>query len=243
MIEIENLTVCGLEAAVRGMRNPMNSWDAADGYYASDIQASAFGPGRDEFSDVLESDYRLGERDKTLACKLSEAALEDGNYSHSKYRRFITVTCDIVAPLYWWKEMDQYKVGTVTNSCSTMHKITSKEFVIDDFSTEHLCPGMKSFFNETLENLNSLRDIYLKWDLYSVEERQRLLEMYPHSKKDVWYNIIQLLPSSYNQRRTWMANYEVISNIIHQRLGHKLDEWRQFTAIMYENLPYRELLI
>ena len=216
MIKIENFEIYGLRAAVRGMRNPMNSWDK------SDSERDGFG-GADGFT--------VGTNDLGLMKRLIKGGTE-----HRKFLRMITVTTDIVAPLYWWKEFDTYKVGTVANSCSTMHKIHSKEFTLEDFSCEHLV-GFDDYnhpFNEgyhikhhfmnvlkdTITTLNAARKLYL-------ETNDKLF----------WWQMIQLLPSSYNQRRTVQLNYEVLLAQYHQRKGHKLDEWRQYCEWV-ESLPY-----
>lgn len=192
MIKIENTEVHGFEAAIRGMRNPMNSWDKSDSYPEEITSGETF--------------FRVGDNDLGLMMRLAAAGPE-----HRKFMRFITVTTDITAPLYWWKEFDTYKVGTVANSCSTMHKIHAKEFEYGDFSTEHLLPRMVEVLNLIITHLN----------IYRIKFIQT-------KDKNCWWQMIQLLPSSYNQRRTVMLNYETLCNIYRQRLGHKLDEWRYF---------------
>ena len=203
MLKIENTEVYGWEAAIRGMRNPMNSWEQSDSNF--------WGSGNMEFT--------LGEKDIDLMRRLRKAGTD-----HRKFMRMITVSCDLVAPLYWWKEYDTYKVGTVANSCSTMHKIHAKEFTLDDFSHEHLLPGALDVLNDTIVHLNFCR----KWFLSTKD-------------KAWWWQMIQLLPSSYNQRRTVMLNYEVLTNIYKSRKNHKLDEWRTFCEWI-EGLPYSELI-
>lgn len=203
MIKIENINVFGFEAAVRGMRNPMNSWDKSDSDY------------RNEFEDS----FYLGENDLALMKKLVKAGTD-----HRKFMRFITVSMDITAPLYWWKEFDTYKVGTVRNSCSTMHKIAAKEFAIEDFSVEHLLAENTVYFGKTIERLNNARNKFLET-----------------KDKEYWWQLIQLLPSSYNQRATVQLNYEVLRNIYHSRKAHKLDEWVEFCKEI-EYLPYSELI-
>ena len=184
MIEITNTEVMGWQHAIRGMRNPLNSWKMSD-----------------------SADGIIGETDKDLMIRLSNAGTD-----HRKYMRMITVYLDINAPLYWWKEYDTYKVGTVANSCSTMHKIQAKEFVIDDFSHEHLnSESINKILMPTIEMLNQYR-------LKFIETKD----------KDYWWQMIQLLPSSFNQKRTVLLNYEVLANIYKSRKGHKLDEWRTF---------------
>ena len=184
MIEITNTEVMGWQHAIRGMRNPLNSWKMSD-----------------------SADGIIGEKDRDLMTRLSNAGTD-----HRKYMRMITVYLDINAPLYWWKEYDTYKVGTVANSCSTMHKIQAKEFVIDDFSHEHLnSESINKILVPTIEMLNQYR-------LKFIETKD----------KDYWWQMIQLLPSSFNQKRTVLLNYEVLANIYKSRKGHKLDEWRTF---------------
>lgn len=203
MIKIENVEVYGWEAAIRGMRNPMNSWDKSD---------SQFNIG---YSDT---GMWLGANDLKLMKTLSKA----GN-DHGKFLRMINVTVDITAPLYWWKEFDTYKVGTVANSCSTMHKIHAKEFTLDDFSHEHLFDGWDS----SLAVLERLIETLNWW-------RKKFLET---NDKIYWWQMIQLLPSSYNQKRTVQLNYQVLKNMYHARKNHKLDEWREFCK-WCETLPY-----
>ena len=212
MIKVENIDTWGFEHAIRGMRNPLNSWGKSDSY---------FGCGENkcrrctDYCDWREQNYILGENDFGLMRKLFKAGDE-----HRKYLRQIFVSMDIVAPLYWWKEFDTYKVGTVANSCSTMHKIHAKEFELDDFSHEHLLNGRLETLEYIIADLNYSREIYLET-----------------KDKDYWWQMIQLLPSSYNQRRTVTMNYENAVNMIHQRENHKLDEWREFTNILCD-LPH-----
>lgn len=208
MIKIENMCACNWETAIRGMRNPMNSWDKSDSYYTDGV-------------------YILGPNDLKLAKQLATAGSD-----HGKFLRMIIFSCDITAPLYWWKGMDTYKVGTVRNSCSTMHKITEKEFTVDDFSVEHLDHFSLTQLKYIIGRLNANRSEYLCWD---PKDETAL------PKKDYWWQLIQLLPSSYNQRATWTANYEVLRNIYHARKNHKLDEWHKFCD-MIEELPYSELI-
>ena len=208
MIEIENVEVVGWEHAIRGMRNPMNSWDKSDSII-------------DEIGL-----YEIGNNDLDLMKRLRDAGTD-----HRKFMRMIVVYADVTAPLYWWKEADTYKVGTVRNSCSTMHKITEKEFTLDDFSHEHLIVAGLNSLNRTIEDLNACRNGYLNEDISKN----------PEWKKEVWWQIIQLLPSSYNQRATLMLNYEVLANIYHSRKAHKLDEWVEFCKWI-ESLPYSELI-
>ena len=224
MIKIEKTDVYGWEAAIRGMRNPLNSWDKMDsGLKEITIDG--------HFDGV---DFVVGENDHDLMMRLAK-----GGSVHAKYRRMITVTCDITAPLYWWKEFDTYKVGTVANSCSTMHKIHAKEFTLDDFSCEHLADDMadnnilfslefihtpKDVFSLTVDALNVYRDEYLKT-----------------KDKKYWWQMIQLLPSSYNQKRTVQMNYEVLVGMYRDRKNHKLDCWKDFCKWI-ETLPYSEII-
>lgn len=202
-----------MEFVIEGMRNPKNSWDRSDSGVINEIVNEKF----------------IGPNDLTLMQKLSAAGTE-----HRKYMRMIPVMVRITAPLYWWKEFDTYKVGTVANSCSTMHKITEKEFDIYDFSMEHLNEISINLMDAIVEELNVLRTHYLEWDEHS--------EDLPYdSKKDIWWQMIQLLPSSYNQTRNVMLNYEVLANIYRQRRNHKLNEWRTFCSWI-EVLPYSELI-
>ena len=204
MIKVENIEVWGFKHAIRGMRNPMNSWDKSDSYFRG------------------ETSWSVGKNDLDLMRRLYKAGTE-----HRKYLRQISVSMDITAPLYWWKEFDTYKVGTVANSCSTMHKIHDKFFDVDDFSCEHLqgfwdSPDAeyREALKTTIRALNNAREIYLKT-----------------KDKKYWWYMIQLLPSSYNQRRTITMNYENVMTIIKQRTGHKLDEWNQFVETL-KGLPY-----
>ena len=218
MIQISNTETYGWEAAIRGMRNPMNSWDKSDSY---------FGPGYLEDEDTYINNF-IGANDYDLMTRLRNAGTD-----HRKYMRMITVYCDITAPLYWWKEFDTYKVGTVANSCSTMHKIQAKEFTIDDFSHEHLIDTC--LLEAVINELNIYRDIYNNYDKQTDEYKAE------YSKKDIWWQMIQLLPSSYNQKRTVMMNYEVLANMYKSRKQHKLDEWREL-CVWIERLPYSKLI-
>ena len=238
MIKFENVEVLGWEAAIRGMRNPMNSWDKSD---------SGFGCGNDKeyFCENCSSSfhctsrtttYNIGSNDLKLMHTLCKAGSD-----HRKFMRMINVSVDITAPLYWWKEFDTYKVGTVANSCSTMHKIHAKEFTIDDFSHEHLIteekplveggadapepPNAIWLMHRTIQTLNQYRDLYLQT-----------------KDKKYWWQMIQLLPSSYNQKRTVMLNYEVLANIYKSRKNHKLDEWSVGFIDWIKGLPYSELI-
>lgn len=232
MIKIENVDVVGWESAIRGMRNPMNSWHKSDSYYHCEIEEGVESCEECQWCpNPNDKHLVVGENDLDLMKRLVKAGTD-----HRKFMRMIVVYVDITAPLYWWKEADTYKVGTVRNSCSTMHKITGKEFTLDDFSHEHLIPEAVSFLNDIIDCLNDARKAYLYYD----EEKDKLTV--DIDKKGLWWNIIQLLPSSYNQKATLMLNYEVLANMYHSRKNHKLDEWREFCKWI-ETLPYSELII
>ena len=229
MIKLENVEVVGWEAAIRGMRNPMNSWWKSDSGWSSDwpytIDPSAKGH---IFVDSDVEGYMelaIGPNDQNLMMTLRNAGTD-----HRKFMRMITVYLDITAPLYWWKEFDTYKVGTVANSCSTMHKIAAKEFTLEDFSFDHLINEYIDYYNPSTLNQKIVGCLN--------ECRKKYLET---KDKKYWWQMIQLLPSSYNQRRTIMLNYEVLANIYESRKGHKLDEWRDFCKWI-ETLPYSELI-
>ena len=225
MIKIENTEVIGWEAAIRGMRNPLNSWEKSDSkWYSIGIPTSNPAAINDKY---LSQKYCIGDNDLDLMKRLRNAGTD-----HRKFMRMITVYVDITAPLYWWKEFDTYKVGTVANSCSTMHKIHAKEFTLEDFSCEHLFDTPESEFNDSMDVLKEVIDILNLYRDHFVKN--------PH-RKDYWWQLIQLLPSSYNQRRTVMLNYEVLANIYKSRRNHKLDEWHVFCEWI-ENLPYSELI-
>ena len=212
MIKVEHIDVRGMHAAIRGMRNPMNSWDRSDSY---DVDLDEGGP----------SIYIIGDADLKLMKQLLQAGPE-----HRKYLRMIMVYMDITAPLYWWKEYDTYKVSTVANSCSTMHKITSKPIEVSDFSMDD--------FYITGEGID-LKDCFIN----VVADCEMLRMKYLETKdKRYWRGLIQLLPSSYNQKRTVMFNYETALSMIRQRSGHKLDEWREFVQVL-QDLPYMKILV
>lgn len=218
-IKIENVALpspAQMEAVIRGMRNPMNSWTNSDSF-ATYIEDP-------ETLNTADFEYFLGEADETLMRKLANAG-----EPHRKYMRMMPVYLDITAPLYWWKEFDTYKVGTVANSCSTMHKIAAKEFTLDDFSCEHLEGPWLNQLKETIKLLNEARESF-NWGIESV-----------HNAKTYWWQMIQLLPSSYNQKRTVMLNYEVLANIYYYRKNHKLDCWQEFCKWI-ETLPYSYLI-
>lgn len=219
MIKVENIETWGFEHAIRGMRNPLNSWEKSDSYKTHIEDA--------ETLETADYQFFVGENDLKLMKKLYK-----GGSEHRKYLRQIFVSMDITAPLYWWKEFDTYKVGTVANSCSTMHKIADKEFDFDDFSCEHLVEDGLELLGKTIEGMNAARAAYLHFD-----EAKGKLKPGLNSKKDVWWQMIQLLPSSYNQRRTVTMSYENVMTIIKQRTGHKLDEWNDFVKTL-EELPY-----
>ena len=222
MIRIENTGVYGFEAAIRGMRNPMNSWEKSDSFIRTCSKGDL-----DRLCDKNCQDpycsgpniSGIGKNDLDLMIRLRNAGTD-----HRKFMRMITVTADITAPLYWYKEYDTYKVGTVANSCSTMHKIQAKEFTLDDFSHEYLNEKSLYMLNDTIQYLNAVREAFIET-----------------KDKHYWWQMIQLLPSSYNQRRTVQLNYAVLKNIYHARKGHKLDEWNQFCQWI-EGLPYSELI-
>lgn len=201
MLKIENVSTSGWKAAVRGMRNPKNSWAQIDS------------------AVVNGNGFVIGNNDYDLMYRLASAGTD-----HGKFMRMIHVQCDVTAPLYWWKEADQYKVGTVTDSCSTMHKIHAKEFTLDDFSREHLNDESTEYLSELVDLLNRYRELFLK-----------------DKNKSWWWQMIQLLPSSYNQLRTWDLNYAVLQNIYHARRNHKLDEWHTFCDWI-ELLPCSDLI-
>ena len=246
MIKLENTEVLGWEAAIRGMRNPMNSWGKSDSLFKEGDS-----PDEDGFMDTV---YRslsgklygkddehdpviVGDNDHKLMMNLAKAGSVD-----AKYRRMIIVTVDITAPLYWWKEFDTYKVGTVANSCSTMHKIQAKEFTLEDFSYEHLM-----MFEDYAMDIPDDGDIAIGGDFRTALEVTIMAlndarELYLKTKdKRYWWQMIQLLPSSYNQRRTMMLNYEVLAGIYPKRKNHKLDEWHDVCAWI-ESLPYSEII-
>jgi len=217
MIKVENIDVFNFEGAIRGMRNPMNSWNK------SDSEWRIYTP---EYPHLSEAKYEIGKNDLNLMRTLYNAGSE-----HRKYLRQIFVSMDITAPLYWWKEFDTYKIGTTADSCSTMHKIAAKRFELDDFSHEHLKEDSYQILNNVCEILNDWRYIYLNGSAWCEKH-----------DKEVWWQMIQLLPSSYNQKRTVTMNYENVVTMIRQRTGHKLDEWNQFVEIL-KNLPYIKEII
>lgn len=239
MLKFEHTEVVGWEAAIRGMRNPLESWEKSDsdyrkalskkcdecGKYMLPNEDSCDGCWINNYTPPYK-DFAVGPNDLDLMKRLRNAGTD-----HRKFMRMIVVYVDLTAPLYWWKEFDTYKVGTVANSCSTMHKITAKEFALEDFSHEHLIVAGLNSLKRTIDDLNSAREGYL-------DER---IKQNPEWRKEVWWQMIQLLPSSYNQKRTVMLNYEVLANIYKSRRNHKLDEWHTFCDWI-EELPYSELI-
>lgn len=224
MLKIENTEVVGWEAAIRGMRNPKNSWARSDSFkHTANWEMYRFNEGEPE----------IGDNDLNLMTTLRNAGTD-----HRKYLRMIAVYFDLTAPLYYWKEFDTYKVGTVANSCSTMHKIADKEFTLEDFSHEHLVNEGVRLLSTLIDCLNQARDVYNNYDKYITEGK---LGSQITDKKQVWWQMIQLLPSSYNQKRTIMLNYEVLANMYKSRKNHKLDEWHTFCDWI-KSLPYSELI-
>ena len=233
MIKIENVEIMGWDHAIRGMRNPMNSWSKSD---SGICKGGDDGIGcencanYDSCEHTYDHSWQLGKADHDLMMRLAA-----GGPTHAKYRRMIMVYVDITAPLYWWKEFDTYKVGTVANSCSTMHKIAAKEFTMDDFSHEHL------FISRNVPN--QFRTTSKDWLLKTIQILNDWRKLYLKTKdKRYWWQMIQLLPSSYNQKRTVMLNYEVLAGIYPMRKNHKLDEWVEFCKWI-ETLPYSEIII
>ena len=235
MLKIENFEVMGWEHAIRGMRNPMNSWEKSDSdmcdYELHNVEIT---PGVTSLKWRQCKPYiYLGENDHDLMMRLRKAGTD-----HRKFMRMITVYLDITAPLYWWKEFDTYKVGTVVNSCSTMHKIHAKEFTLEDFSCEYLIKESIEELQNVIDKLNYFRDKFINWKEsdFFIDNDQQLVD-----RKVIWWQMIQLLSSSYNQKRTVMLNYEVLANIYKSRKDHKLDEWRTLCHWI-EELPYSELI-
>ena len=234
MIKLEHCVLPSpeqMEFIIEGMRNPKNSWDRSD----SETYAAIGKFNLSNCEEISITDFLLGKNDHELMSCLAKAGTE-----HRKYMRMMPVYVRITAPLYWWKEFDTYKIGTVRNSCSTMHKITEKEFALDDFSTEHLIKGALLPFKKEIGFLNELRNWFLKYDHMNDSDKSHFDSMIK-SKKDIWWQLIQLLPSSYNQTANVMLNYEVLCDIYRQRKNHKLDEWREFCEFI-EHLPYSELI-
>lgn len=250
MLKIENVEIAGWEAAIRGMRNPKNSWGRGDSKWCNNIpKVRDVATGVESFV-YLKCDpyYSIGPNDHNLMMNLAK-----GGPVHAKYRRMITVYLDITAPLYWWKEFDTYKVGTVANSCSTMHKIHDKEFTLEDFSCEHLIDeynvcdirtddydgpdNPKDMLKLIIDILNEARQLYIETRYKPMKEEAKRAPL----MKKYWWQMIQLLPSSYNQKRTICLNYEVLHHIYHDRRNHKLDEWH-VVCDWIESLPYSEII-
>lgn len=247
MLKIENISVMGWEDAIRGMRNPKNSWARSD---SGVCKGGDSGIGCENCclegccGHDFDHSFQIGKNDHELMMQLASAGPV-----HGKFRRMIIVYMDITAPLYWWKEFDTYKVGTVANSCSTMHKIHAKEFELDDFSHEHLLsPGE---LLRTIRLLNYYRILYLYGGELSMHDGVEWVDyitgtcvsrVFQPKDKEVWWQMIQLLPTSYNQKRTVMLDYEVLANIHQYRRNHKLDEWHTFCDTI-ENLPYSEIIL
>lgn len=231
MLKVENVETYGWEAAIRGMRNPMNSWEKSDSCYSiDDLSNEGYIKIEEYFDYAGYMDYYIGQKDKKLMLDLCK-----GGPVHAKFRRMLTITMDITAPLYWWKEFDTYKVGTVANSCSTMHKIHAKEFELDDFSYEHLFDFEPANIITNQTALDCLANTIGYLNYY----REKFLET---KDKAYWWQLIQLLPSSYNQKRTVQLNYEVAHNIYISRKDHKLDCWRTLCDVL-KNLPLAKGLI
>ena len=228
MISFEKTEVVGIEHTIRGMRNPMNSWEKSDSYmnYSVDFENK-----EDEIIEVRYPYYRVGAVDVNLMQRLAKAGTD-----HRKFMRMLVVYVDITAPLYWWKEFDTYKVGTVANSCSTMHKIHSEKITLDDFSVDNL--GL--VLSDT--DYEDDRCRFVDWFCHVVDMCEQLRTLFVETKDErYWRALIQLLPESYNQKRTIMLNYEVLANIYRSRRGHKLEEWRDFCKWI-ESLPYSDII-
>lgn len=264
MIKLEKTQVVGLEPAIRGMRNPMNSWEKSDTVFFDEEDQWTINGYSGENPHPDASGYNIGPDDRDLMMRLAK-----GGSVHAKYRRMIVVYVDITAPLYWWKEFDTYKVGTVANSCSTMHKIQAKPFELDDFSYDHLfsedqpddeknamlratLPSEKyddeeiyplDILDQTIDMLNKCRTSFNVAIRYLKEATtEEDIQYWTRKKKKYWWQMIQLLPSSYNQKRTIMLNYEVLAGIYLSRKDHKLDEWHDFCDWI-NDLPYSEVII
>ncbi len=226
MIKLEHVVLASpeqMEFIIEGMRNPMNSWDKSDSYENYEAEYDDDLPG----VEIHHPYFRIGAGDNSLMQRLANAGTD-----HRKFMRMMPVYVRITAPLYWWKEFDTYKVGTVANSCSTMHKIMDKEFTLEDFSVERMSDYLLVGVEALVDTLNTLRDLYINYDKYDDPETP---------KQKIWDSVIQLLPSSYNQTRNVMMNYEVMANIYKSRKDHKLDEWREFCRWI-EHLPFHELI-
>lgn len=242
MIKLEHAVLASPEQMmfiIEGMRNPMNSWEKSDSNVCSkSLPCHSCHENRNSCKKNIDSGFVIGEKDHSLMQRLANAGTD-----HRKFMRMMPVYVRITAPLYWWKEFDTYKIGTVSNSCSTMHKIAEKEFAMEDFSCEHLTndPGESALpplaiLKMTIDALNAYRTLYL-----GASSPDGSIGI-PENRKDIWWQMIQLLPSSYNQTRNVMMNYEVLANIYKSRKNHKLDEWREFCKWI-EELPYSELIV
>ena len=226
MIKLEHVVLASpeqMEFIIEGMRNPMNSLDKSDSYINYEVEYDDYLP----WVETHHPYFRVGAADVDLMQRLANAGTD-----HRKFMRMMPVYVRITAPLYWWKEFDTYKVGTVANSCSTMHKIMDKEFTLEDFSVERMSDYLLVGVEALVDALNTLRDLYINYDKYDDPETP---------KQKIWDSVIQLLPSSYNQTRNVMMNYEVLANIYKSRKDHKLDEWREFCQWI-ESLPFHELM-
>lgn len=229
MLTVENVKTEGWQAAIRGMRNPLNSWDKSDSMFGEE---TAYIEGRPpEHATYL----CLGANDRDLMRRLLK-----GGPDHAKFRRTIIITCDVEAPLYWWKQADTYKVGTVTNSCSTMHTILKQPINIDMFSTDGMLSGTRARFGDYIAQVEDCRRCAKNHFEYAKEyeaENPDLAQIHRDQAQTFWRELIQLLPESFNQRRTWLLNYEVMANIYRGRRHHKLSEWHEFIDQMIEELP------
>lgn len=246
MLKIENTVTPSAEwwiAVIRGVRNPYNSWDKMDTSIVTTVEEYTQTPGNVVTSRTAKKEFIIGEADLALMKRLAKAGDD-----HGKFLRMIPVVCDITAPLYWWKEMDTYKVGTVADSCSTMHTIANKEFTIDDFSTERLFDDLPESVSVKFRSQNNMlfsfkdkspRELFELGQLpYLNAWREVFLET---KDKDAWWQLIQLLPSSYNQKRTWNGNYQVLYHIYRARNKHRLDEWETMRQFI-RTLPYSEII-
>ena len=240
MIKLEHTVLPSpeqMQFVIEGMRNPMNSWEKSDSGYRCVFYCKELCNVECDGDDLCPrtGEFKLGDNDRALMLKLAKAGTD-----HRKYLRMISVYVRVIAPLYWWKEFDTYKIGTVANSCSTMHKIHAKEFVVDDFSNEHLDIDNYVLLKHTIARLNSYRDIYINGGMVEYPDCGR--QVFEPKAKKIWWQLIQLLPSSYNQTRNVMLNYEVLANIYGSRRNHKLDEWREFCKWI-ETLPGSDLIL
>lgn len=239
MIKIEHVippSPAQMNFVIEGMRNPMNSWSKGDSFIVAPDEGLDVSGKKIDNLDTFDEEFWLGSNDDKLMRTLAAAGTD-----HRKFMRQMPVFVRVTAPLYWYKEMDTYKIGTVSNSCSTMHKIAAKEFDLDDFSLEHLTDFNKNLTEQTIDQLNIMRTWYLNYDSMSDVEKVNL-DPAITCKKDIWWQMIQMLPSSYNQTRNISLNYEVLMNIYHSRKNHKLDEWRSFCSWI-ETIPFAWLIV